>query len=223
MIGPGNSKLGREIFSFSIPAGKTCPGATEHCIKHCYAMSGFFHMPSVQERYARNLKLSKRPSFVNDVVWALRQKHVRTLRVHVSGDFYSREYIRDWYEIAKRSRHITFYSYTRSWRLLDLAPDLIKLGLLPNWQMWFSEDRQTGKSPYVREIRRAYMCIDHLDELMAPDDVDLIFREDFGKGVVKKMEGVQVCPVENGVKYAFPMTCSRCGICWKEQRNGSGR
>lgn len=221
MIGPGNSKLGKDIYSFSIPAGKTCPGATQHCLKNCYAMSGFFHMPSVQERYVRNHKLSRKDTFVNDVVWALRQKHVRTLRVHVSGDFYSREYIRDWYEIAKRSRAVTFFSYTRSWRVLELIPDLVKLGALPNWQMWFSEDRQTGRSPDVPGIRRAYMCIDQIDEYYVPEYADLVFRDDFGKGVVKKLEGIQVCPVETGVKYASPMTCSRCGICWKEARDVS--
>lgn len=217
LLTTGNSKLGVLLYAFSIPAVLTCPGASGHCREHCYARKGRLRSGLIQDRYQANWRRSRKKRFVSDMVREIRRKFVRVLRVHVAGDMDSPEYVQKWQEIARRSPQTVFLCYTRSWRDPAILPELIKLARLPNWQLWFSEDRETGHAPTVPGIRRAYMCIDSLDERFVPSDVDLVFREDAGDPrIVKKMEGVQVCPVEQGVAYATPMTCSRCGICWRE-------
>lgn len=211
----GNTKLGEAIFSFSLPAVDTCPGSTAHCRRHCYARSGLFHMPSIQERYMKNWEAVQDPRFAELMVQAIRLKGISVLRVHVSGDFFSASYTAAWGQIATRLRNVRFFSYTRSWRDPEILTEIEKLALLPNWRMWLSEDRETGPAPKSPSTRRAYMCIDPLDELVAPSDVDLVFR-DSPKSVLKKMNGVQVCPVEAGINFKTKMTCARCGICWRK-------
>jgi hypothetical protein len=113
--------------------------------------------------------------------------------------------------------HVKFYAYTRSWRKASLLKNLIVLSKLSNWQLWFSEDRETGPSPRIKTARRAFMVIDETDEKIVHKGADLVFRDE-AHTVVKKMNGVQVCPYETGIPYQVKMTCARCGICWKPEK-----
>lgn len=218
-ISSTNNKLGPMIHSWSIPAGKawSCPGESQLCRVRCYAKRGFFHMPNVSESHTRNFKFSKTPEFVPWMRQQLTQSYVRIMRIHVAGDFYTVDYTRKWYEIVSRSPRVLFFAYTRSWRIEEIFPELVKLGALSNLQLWWSIDRLTGPAPLVRGIRRAYMAVDDVDANHAPDDCDLVFRDNPGT-IMKKANGIQVCPTENGVQTQRPITCSNCGICWN-QRN----
>lgn len=215
---PTNSKLGFLIHSWSVPAGRKfgCPGETSLCRTRCYAKRGFFHMPSVKESHLRNWNFSKTDGFIDWMVAQLHASFVRVMRIHVSGDFYSYEYTRKWIEIARRCRNVRFFAYTRSWREEEIFPELVKLAGFDNFQMWWSIDRETGPAPLIRGVRRAYMAIDDTDAELAPDDCDLVFR-DSPQTVMKKANGIQVCPPENGVKTKHKLTCSNCGICWNKK------
>jgi hypothetical protein len=136
----------------------------------------------------------------------------------VAGDFMNLAYIEKWRQIVAASKRTRFYAYTRSWRDPALLPALRALAKLPNMQLWLSEDRETGPAPKVG-IPIAFMVIDDFDETHVPARASLVFRE-VGKTdirVIKKMNGVQVCPYENGIDYTPAMTCARCGICWKKE------
>jgi hypothetical protein len=143
-------------------------------------------------------------------------KAVRILRIHVSGDFYDEAYIARWLTVVRSSRRVTFFAYTRSWRLDYLLPGLISLSREPNFNMWFSLDRETGSPPLIPGIRRAYMAINDYDAQTAPTDCDLVFR-DHPKSSLKKANGVLVCPVENHVAGKHRHTCTTCGFCWNKQ------
>lgn len=207
------------IHSWSIPAGKdwSCPGESHLCRVRCYAKRGFFFMPNVNTTHKNNFKFSQTPDFQNWMRQQLVTTYVRVMRIHVAGDFYNGEYVRKWYEIVSRSPKILFFAYTRSWRVEEILPELVKLGALPNIQLWWSIDRLTGPAPLIRGIRRAYMAIDNVDANNAPNDCDLVFR-DKPSTIMKKANGVQVCPTENGVTTQIPITCSNCGICWNQRK-----
>lgn len=215
---PTNSKLGPGIYSWSLPAGAahSCPGETSLCRAVCYAKRGHFHHGSVFACHDRNLAFSKTPDFVPWMQQTIRNNLVSVLRVHVGGDFYSVEYVRKWAQIANTSRRTTLFGYTRSWRQPELLPELIRLSLYRNVQLWWSMDRETGPAPIVRGIKRAYLAIDDADANTAPDDCDLVFRDN-PKTPMKKANGVQVCPPENGVPTDPKITCARCGICWRSE------
>ena len=61
------------------------------------------------------------------------KKRVDILRVHDSGDYYSRKYIDKWLTIAKRLPNVRFYSYTKS------IPLFLNLDIPDNYDIIFSE------------------------------------------------------------------------------------
>ena len=44
----------------------------------------------------------------------IKEKKAEFVRVHDSGDYYSKEYLLKWFEIAKKMPDIKFYSYTNN-------------------------------------------------------------------------------------------------------------
>lgn len=68
----------------------------------------------VKESHEWRYKDSLKKSFVNKMVTEI---HLRStlafVRIHITGDFYSREYIDKWAEIAKRCRYIVFRTNTK--------------------------------------------------------------------------------------------------------------
>ncbi len=218
---PENTKLGPLIHSWALPADEvTCPGASTMCRTECYAKKGHFHYATVKNAHLRNYKFSTTSGFTDWFISTLQSNFVRVLRIHVGGDFYSVDYTRKWQQIVKARPDIQFFGYTRSWRVDAILPELIALSRRPNMSLWWSIDRATGPAPAIRGIRRAYMAVNDVDASLAPDDCDLVFRVNRGT-VLKRANGVLVCPPENGQppgRLDTKITCSRCGICWKKNK-----
>jgi len=214
----GNSKLGRTVGAWSLPAGAahTCPGETATCKALCYAKAGFFRMPRNIDILQKNKDLAESENFAAWITAKISSMCVNVVRVHVSGDFYSPDYIRKWVEVAQNLKNVQFYAYTRSWRVEELLIPLLKLGAVPNMQLWWSMDRDDSAAPYIAGIRRAYLAVDDADAAAAPKDADLIFRDNT-KTVLKKGNSVMVCPAENGVQLATTMTCAKCRFCWSDR------
>ena len=226
---PGsNRKLGPLIHSWSLPAIATCPGATDFCKSLCYATRGHFLNTNVTKLYARNLVLSRRPDFAAKMIRQIHGSLARTVRVHVSGDFYSAAYARKWQAIIEACPSVEFFAWTRSWRKKAMLPALVDLGALPNMQLWWSEDHETGPSPVVPGIRACFLVRTVADEaLVDPSRHALVFREEAHRkvglypGQLKAVNGSRVCPVEQlSHRVARPegkpgpkVTCSSCRLC----------
>lgn len=113
-------KLNKRVFNFSIPAYKsasgkvTCPFA-DKCIKFCYAQKGNYkRFPSVRNGMEKKYQLTKQPNFVELMNKEIQKKKPDFVRVHDSGDYYSKEYLNKWLTIAKENPKVKFYSYTNS-------------------------------------------------------------------------------------------------------------
>lgn len=206
-----NTKLGRNIWTWSIPAATTCPGATATCLSSCYALSGFFCMPNVANALQQNQAATEADDFEERINAELRKERVAVCRIHVAGDFYSRDYIRKWRRIVAANRSTRFFAYTRSWRAIELLEVLKPLVAAPNMRLFLSCDQNTGKPPRVRGAAVAYMMTDDEDRPDYP--VDLLFR--VKTKTVLKRDGALVCPAEQGTP--AKITCSACGLCWKKQ------
>jgi hypothetical protein len=216
LLHEGNTKLGAAILHWGLPAGGTCPGQSPACARECYAKRGRYLFGSVSRALRRNLAAARQPNFARRMTAELRERWPRVVRVHTAGDFFSAAYVRDWVEIARACPDVTFYGYTRSWRVPQIAPALRELAALPNVYLWYSTDRDTGRPARLPPgVRVAYMQT-------APDDLprkaELLFRVHRLRRTVQKRVSLPLadavtCPVENG---ATPdMTCRRCGICWR--------
>jgi hypothetical protein len=208
---PGNNHVGWTIHTFSIPAFSTCPGATPACLTACYAMRFLFRSATTLRAHQRNWEraLDAPEDFAREVVEEIRYKRVRSLRVHVAGDFFAAAYVRAWTKVARACPGVSFLFYTRSWRVPELVPHLLELASLPNVFAWWSEDRDTGPALFPVG-RRCFLCTEPDDEALVPPGVDLVFRDDT-RAPTKWVRGAWVCPKEQGT--GADVTCSHCLRC----------
>jgi hypothetical protein len=148
----------------------------------------------------------------------INHKELTLLRLHSGGDFYDVEYIDKWLEIVQACPATTFYTYTRSWRDAEMLVALRRLAAQPNVHLWWSTDAETesidGRPPAVDGVRVAHLILDDSEFDSVPDHADLVFRN---KRSTKKtrVNGVLVCPCENGVKTTPRMHCDRCMVCYR--------
>ena len=214
LLSLSNSKLGPRIWSWSIPSGEDdiCVGATIACLSVCYAGKGHYRRHSVQDLYRKNYVISQSSNFSSMMLHAVRKLGCETVRIHASGEFYDARYTQDWIKIIQSTRRTKYFAYTRSYRADDaeLFESLVKMSQLPNMQLWWSCDKDTGEPPHVDGVCRAYMSTGPED--LPPYPVHLVFRTK-RKTVQKKLGGRLVCPAENGVT---DITCSTCRLCYTD-------
>ena len=98
--------LGVKVMNFGIPAYKsasgklTCPFA-DKCVKFCYARKGAYIWGNVKPAFEKRYELSKTDQFVDAMNAEIKKAKPNYVRVHDSGDYYSKAYLKKWLEIAK--------------------------------------------------------------------------------------------------------------------------
>jgi hypothetical protein len=114
------SKLtGKRVFNFGIPAYKTasgkltCPFA-DSCIKFCYAQKGAYIWSNVKPAFEKRYQITLQDNFADIMQTEINKKRPDVVRVHDSGDYYSRAYLQKWLTIFKNNPNVHFYSYTNS-------------------------------------------------------------------------------------------------------------
>lgn len=129
-------------YNFSLPAVKTCPGAGACAYGQadvsglsaaerlavadreafCFAYLEEKRYPSARAYRERMLALATGGRFVETVnaelaallaKRSLRGKQI-AIRVHASGDFFSPQYLLDWFNVAEQNPNVLFYAYTKS-------------------------------------------------------------------------------------------------------------
>ena len=111
------------IYLFDLPAYKNkkgkliCPFSKD-CVKYCYAQNGFFTFKSVKNKYEENYKLTGQDNFPDLIKKELDKKKVTHLRIHSSGDFYSKKYLNTWVNLAIKNPKIVFYGYSKSVKMI---------------------------------------------------------------------------------------------------------
>lgn len=131
-FGRGNAYLSRDIATFSLPSGWTCPGALE-CLSRadrvtgkvtdvpstlyrCYQVSMEAVYPSLRKMVWHNLDLLRGKSYdkMRDLILASLPSWAKTFRIHVGGDFFCPDYFFAWCEVAQSRPHLLFYAFTKS-------------------------------------------------------------------------------------------------------------
>ena len=140
-----SKNLNLRVFNFGIPAYKsasgklTCPMADE-CVEFCYAKKGAYVWSNVQPAFEKRYQLSKTLEFIDAMNSEIKKKRPEYVRVHDSGDYYSRSYLAKWITIANENPSVKFYSYTN-------MVDMIKNTNLPdNYDIIFSD---SGKQKHM--------------------------------------------------------------------------
>jgi len=149
-FGKGNAKLSKDIYTFSLPAGHSCPFAHD-CktsadrktgkitdgkdqVFRCFAASAEAVYPSTRAarwyNYDLLRDLKSKKAMVDLIQSSLPEKAMK-FRVHVSGDFFNQTYFDAWMDVARANPKKTFYAYTKSlvyWiKRIDDIPDNFEL------------------------------------------------------------------------------------------------
>ena len=145
-----SKELGLRVFNFGIPAYKsasgklTCPMA-DSCVKFCYAKKGAYIWSNVKPAFEKRYQLTKTDNFVEAMNAEIRKKKPDYVRVHDSGDYYSRAYLKKWIDIANSNPNVRFYSYTN---MVDM---MLKTSLPDNYDIIFSD---SGKQKHLIDERK---------------------------------------------------------------------
>lgn len=121
LLKTGNHKLGSNVAIFDLPSIVTC----KYKCKDCYALKAerMYKNTRVMRAFHYEIILqalndvNKREYLINYINIELR-KHSLTyklpvVRIHASGDLFSKEYMQLWLDIIQQNKDIQFYTYTK--------------------------------------------------------------------------------------------------------------
>lgn len=135
------------VQAFDLPAGHSCPfaniclskvdRATGHITDgkdtqfRCYAVKAESAYPACRRMRWHNfdtIKSCKSAVEMADIIEQSLYKHVEIVRIHSSGDFFSKIYFDAWVLVAERNPEITFFGYTKGIQYVTAdKPDNFKL------------------------------------------------------------------------------------------------
>jgi hypothetical protein len=218
--GFGNLKIGPNCYTYSRMPGLptqqalgmplngeytpgTCPGASEECLAICYAARPVAEQGAVAAMWRQNTWHVDVPPIPEDAQF---------LRLHVSGDFDTVDYIEAWIARLTERPDVTCWVYTKSWRVPALLPGLERLRALPNVQVFASMDRSVKALPPAG-WRRAWIDGDaRLTPYLRHKDMPRF--EGWRLQEAPGGSTSYVCPEQTGHK----ANCIDCGYCLKGQR-----
>jgi len=165
-----SKEMGKRVFNFGITAYKSmtgkliCPFAKD-CVKFCYAQKGAYSWSNVKPAFEKRYELTKTDDFINLMNSEIKRKKVDFLRIHDSGDFYSKSYIQKWFKIANDNPNVKFYAYTKSFILFQ------GLTIPDNLDIIFSEGGKHDKLINTKVDRHARI-FDTKQELLKQGYID---------------------------------------------------
>lgn len=172
-----NSKLkktsahfGVRVFNFGIPAYKTksgkvtCPFA-DKCVKYCYAQKGAYIWGNVSPAFEARYVATKQDDFQEKMISEVKKKRADFVRIHDSGDFYSKSYRDKWFEIMSALPNTKFYAYTNSL-------DLFRGFELPNnFDVIFSDGGKLADT-INKDVERHSKVFPNLEQMIAEGYTD---------------------------------------------------
>ena len=119
----GNATMPKSVAIFNLPPLKTCT-PSPWCRENCYGLKRRFTWHSVKKSLAWRYEESKKADFINKATNEIKKFRVPFVRIHITGDFYNKEYIDKWATIARACPGIIFRTNTKR---QDFLPYMIKI------------------------------------------------------------------------------------------------
>lgn len=128
MLVKGNAKIGQALYHFSmLPTNRlynltidddpvSVLGTCNCFCDGCYATKGNYNFKTTIKALAIRTALARYDlDFVERAINAqIQADNIKFIRVHASGDFFSRDYIDMWKRIAKANPAVTMWTYTKN-------------------------------------------------------------------------------------------------------------
>lgn len=195
----GNGKTGNSgkffdrIFVWNLPPVITCPGMSDWCKRNCYNADDRYEKFPIN-KWCENLWWILNDKETLKKRLSLQLKEYKTkrsaVRIHSSGDFFSKEYITFWEDIIRQNPNVYFWAYTRSWAVEDLADNIERLAELDNIKIILSWDETMALPPdgFAKSI---------------------VYSSNNEINIALNREGGIACPEQ----YNLVSSCADCGIC----------
>lgn len=127
LLKEGNSKTGRRVYTWSLPAGTV--GTCICDCAGCYAKTGRYNAENVIESNRRNMEIVNNDIefFYNAISAQLEIIGSGEIRIHASGDFNTKkptEYANTWHRLVKENTNFLFWTYTKMQQFETLFDDL---------------------------------------------------------------------------------------------------
>jgi len=129
-------RIGKQVYSFDLLSGYSCPFAKDcksravpqkdgsrkivddpNCKFRCYSASQevmYKATFALREQNLTVLKSCKTEKAMYEKLKAAIPKKAEVIRVHSSGDFFSKTYFNAWVRLARDLPHLEFYAYTKA-------------------------------------------------------------------------------------------------------------
>lgn len=219
-ISIAGSKVGNAI-NFNLPPVETCHKGDLPCAKLCYAVKAYAAKPAVRGATKCNFELLKRDKnfelFKKSIIYALstplrgnKGKKFTLCRIHVSGDFYSTDYLKAICDVARECSWVKFWMYTKQYEMLSevgksYIPDNLCV-IVSCWGKYNPFDYQEGKyKELAKDFPLAYLD-DGSEEFKAITEKT--------QELLGKPKDVQYCPCT--VADQIITRCETCEICFNK-------
>jgi len=163
-----------QCWTFNIPAGVTCAGASPWCAKYCYGKKGNWTFKHTKASIDRKLTVTLDPeTFMERLSFELDkivENGFNVVRIHSNGDFYSVDYFRTWLDIARKHKEITFFCYTKQWRIEGWYEILKESSRIRNFHVMCSYDDTMDSRP--KRWMRIASISDNWDEVTCKKQLD---------------------------------------------------
>ena len=133
----------------------------DECVSFCYAKKGAYIWSNVKPAFEKRYELSKTDQFVSKMYDEIVKKKPDYVRVHDSGDYYSKKYLNKWIDIALLFPEVRCYSYT------NMVEMMLYTDLPSNYDIIFSN---SGKQKHLineRQHRHTKIFSSHSDLISA--------------------------------------------------------
>ena len=126
----GNSTMPISVGIFNLPPLVTCT-PSEWCSEFCYALKRRYKWKTVKDANKWRLNQSKKNNFAQKIMEELyNTPSIKYVRIHISGDFYSKDYIEKWATIANGFPKIIFKTNTKRLDFLKYMKKIFPLNIV---------------------------------------------------------------------------------------------
>ena len=228
-----NKKLKKTLI-FDLPSGKTCPKANEclayvemnakgktvlkegkNSIFRCFAASQENQYPNVYKARKYNLDLILKSlkgkygfyrtyELIHNSIQKHKTRNINKVRIHSSGDFFSGEYLRCWFAVARLNPLMKFYCYSKSLHLFGtnvsipenffltasmggLRDDLIHKGFFKRYAIVVNSEAEAIKKG-IEHIGKPYKIDKDDSSCFKPDPFALLIHGTQKKGYFKNLK-----------------------------------
>ena len=228
-----NKKL-KKTLNFDLPSGKTCPKANEclayvemnakgktvlkegkNSIFRCFAASQENQYPNVYKARKYNLDLILKSlkgkygfyrtyELIHNSIQKHKTRNINKVRIHSSGDFFSGEYLRCWFAVARLNPLMKFYCYSKSLHLFGtnvsipenffltasmggLRDDLIHKGFFKRYAIVVNSEAEAIKKG-IEHMGKPYKIDKDDSSCFKPDPFALLIHGTQKKGYFKNLK-----------------------------------